>query len=53
MSGGATERGRQVLAGLMAEGLGDQVLLLRIYQVCLTLGGTSHLHKVSVQMEKF
>lgn len=33
MSGGATDRGRQVLAGLMAEGLGDQVLLLRIYQV--------------------
>ncbi len=33
MSGGATDRGRKMLAGLMAEGLGDQVLLLRIYQV--------------------
>lgn len=30
---GATDRGRSVLAGLMAEGLGDQVLLLRIFQV--------------------
>ncbi|KAL3149932.1 hypothetical protein ABBQ38_013295 [Trebouxia sp. C0009 RCD-2024] len=29
---GATDRGRSVLAGLMAEGLGDQVLLLRIFQ---------------------
>ena len=46
MSGGATDRGRQVLAGLMAEGLGDQVLLLRIYQVCLTPGSTAHLHQV-------
>ncbi len=42
MSGGASDRGRKVLLGLMAEGLGDQVLLLRIYQVgqsgkcCLT-----------------
>lgn len=35
MSDGATDRGRKVLAGLMAEGLGDQVLLLRIYQVGL------------------
>ncbi len=40
MSGGATDRGRKVLAGLMAEGLGDQVLLLRIYQVGLHLGCT-------------
>ena len=37
MSDGATDRGRSVLAGLMAEGLGDQVLLLRIYQVSLLL----------------
>ena len=29
---GATDRGRTALAGLMAEGLGDQVLLLRIFQ---------------------
>lgn len=29
----ATERGRAVLAKLMAEDLGDQVLLLRLYQV--------------------
>ena len=34
---GATDRGRSVLAGLMAEGLGDQVLLLRIFQACLHL----------------
>ncbi len=34
MSGGATDRGRKVLTGLMSEGLGDQVLLLRIYQAC-------------------
>ena len=40
MSGGATDRGRKVLAGLMAEGLGDQVLLLRIYQVGLYVGCT-------------
>lgn len=40
MSGGATDRGRKVLAGLMAEGMGDQVLLLRIYQVGLNLVGT-------------
>ncbi len=33
MSGGTTDRGRKVLAGLMSEGLGDQVGLLRIYQV--------------------
>lgn len=33
MLGGATDRGRSVLAALMAEGLGDQVLLLRIFQV--------------------
>ena len=33
MSGGASDRGRKVLAGLMSEGMGDQVLLLRIYQV--------------------
>lgn len=31
---GATDRGRTALAGLMAEGLGDQVLLLRIFQAC-------------------
>ena len=32
-SGSATTSGRAFLANLMTEGLGDQVLLLRLYQV--------------------
>ena len=32
--GSASERGRATLGSLMSEGLGDQVLLLRLYQVC-------------------